>query len=228
MKKNPRNVAEALTWAEAQINNTQDDWTRKCDGFTARTYGWAFSGERNASSHWLDIPQALHKTLGERQPGDLLYWGRLPSDGHIAIVADNVDLIYSNDIKRRGRIDLVPYTSISFLWGMKYTGCSGPVYPRAGGQTTVPPLIPNATPTVSWAALMNAKARRTYSLDVLTMQRALADVAGLDYSSGPGYFGPRTTAALARYSADLGEPTVNARTVRALGVAKRLRYVTTA
>lgn len=81
------------------------------------------------------------------------------------------------------------------------------------GAVDVPPPtpdpVPDPTPTPTpvpsppYCSLFNLQYAQTHSgthkSDVLALQKALARTVGLDYSSGPGIYGPLTTAAVAKF-----------------------------
>lgn len=79
-------------------------------------------------------------------------------------------------------------------WWDKYPAVAAQVFP---GPTPTPTPV---KPTISLAAVQPGKS----GAQVLVVQKALARAVGLDYSSGPGVFGPRTQAAYRGWQLALG------------------------
>jgi murein DD-endopeptidase MepM/ murein hydrolase activator NlpD len=97
----------------------------------------------------------------------------------------------------------------------------GVVPPSAGWQWPYVDLS-----AVTYAATRDADSYRT---GTLLVQQALRDQVGLDYSSGPGIFGPKTKAAYALWEAKIGATRngiPDMTTLTRLGKAAGMFYVT--
>ena len=128
----PWSPREAFFYAAGQVHHPYQDYSMRCDGFVGRCYGWAASGEQSAIIHWYDIPWQRRHRLGTPPAGALVFWnvGRY---GHVAL-ADGHGNVFSNDIKRAGKIDRVPQSLITRNWGAKYLGWANPVFPKGSGR----------------------------------------------------------------------------------------------
>lgn len=75
---------------------------------------------------------------------------------------------------------------------------------------TPPPVTPTPVPPPPYCSLFNLLYAKSHGSghkdDVLAFQKALARTVGLDYSSGPGIYGPLTTAACAKFQRSQGWP----------------------
>jgi hypothetical protein len=78
-----------------------------------------------------------------------------------------------------------------------------PVQPNPDPTPAPKPPVPTPVPPPPYCSLFNLHyaQRRSgaHKPDVLAFQKALARTVGLDYSSGPGLYGPATTAACAKF-----------------------------
>ncbi|MEU1277667.1 peptidase M23 [Streptomyces sp. NPDC005805] len=130
--KNPRSTADAIAWAKREVNGGPD-WLRMCLAFTARSYGWGFSGTPYAIDHYQKVMPASMRHDRDRNPppGALMYWDTGSRAGHVAVYVGD-GKIASNDIKRAGYIDVVPATDPETKWGAEYLGWSPPYYPKGG------------------------------------------------------------------------------------------------
>ncbi len=130
--KNPRSTEDAIAWARNEAKTGGKDWWRACLAFTARTYGWSFSGTNYAIDHYYEMPANMQHA-GDRSPppGALMYWKTKGRAGHVAVYLGD-GKIASNDIKRPGYIDVVPATDIESKWGSTYVGWAPPYFPKGG------------------------------------------------------------------------------------------------
>lgn len=130
--KNPRSTADAIAWARKEAETGGRDWYRMCLAFTARAYGWSFSGVNYAIDHYKSMPDSQkHDKDRNPPPGALMYWDTGQRAGHVAIYLGK-GMIASNDIKRVGYIDVVPATDIETKWGATYVGWAPPYFPSGG------------------------------------------------------------------------------------------------
>lgn len=112
----------ALGWANEQVKNPSRDWTRDCQMF-ARTAVGAKAFGTTALNAWKGTAeQNRHYTYPPR-PGSIAYYvnPRNPGAGHAVFVGDN-GKVYSTDIKRTGKIDIVNWDTFKTSWGMQYLG----------------------------------------------------------------------------------------------------------
>jgi hypothetical protein len=175
-----------------------------CDRFMARCYGFYGSGYVSAHSHWHYIPSSM-KHPGYSAPVGAFHFWDIGSYGHVALNVGK-GLVASNDIKRVGKIDVVPVTYIGQRWGARYLGWTEP-YLRAGWGVNPnrPPSVP--PPVVSKPVVHVSRVQPgANNSEVLVLQKALRAEPKilLDYSSGPGVFGPRTRDAYAKWQRLLG------------------------
>ncbi|MFI2077682.1 transglycosylase SLT domain-containing protein [Streptomyces triculaminicus] len=129
---NPRSVEAAIAWAKDHSGPSSDaQWYNRCLAFTAIVYGWNVSGVPYAIDHYSVVPKEMQHTDRNPPPGALMYWDTGSRAGHIAIYLGNGQ-IASNDILRRGYIDVVNADVIETKWGAKYVGWTPPYFPHAG------------------------------------------------------------------------------------------------
>jgi hypothetical protein len=126
---NPRTPAQAIAWARKAVHGHRI-WFDLCLRFVAVSYGYNHSGSATAMDHWRETP-AKFRHPGDKHPprGALLYWTTGHYPGHVAIYVGK-GLIASNDIKRRGAIDIVPMSKIAQKWGARYVGWAAPYFPK--------------------------------------------------------------------------------------------------
>ncbi|MFJ2937984.1 NlpC/P60 family protein [Streptomyces sp. NPDC087219] len=130
--KNPRSTAAAIDWARQEPAGGGQNWYRACLAFVARTYGWSYSGVQYAVDHYRQMPAAMrHDRNRTPPPGALMYWDTGQRAGHVALYLGD-GKIASNDIRRRGYIDVVDATDIETVWGATYLGWSPPYFPEGG------------------------------------------------------------------------------------------------
>ncbi|MFQ6199144.1 lytic murein transglycosylase [Streptomyces sp. NPDC000405] len=129
---NPRSVEAAIAWAKDHSGPSSDaQWYNRCLAFTAIVYGWNVSGVDFAIDHYSVVPKEMQHADRNPPPGALMYWDTGSRAGHIAIYLGNGQ-IASNDILRRGYIDVVNADMIETKWGAKYVGWTPPYFPHAG------------------------------------------------------------------------------------------------
>jgi hypothetical protein len=130
-RKNPRSVAEMLEWVKAEVDDPDKDYYNRCGHFSAYAYGWSASGEHYAIDQWRNAPKE-NRHAGDTNPpaGALVFWETGSRAGHVAISMGN-GMVASNDIRRRGKIDIVPLSEITSKWGADYQGWTPPELPKA-------------------------------------------------------------------------------------------------
>lgn len=129
-RKNGRSAAAAVRWARAEVRG-RARWSNWCLAFVGTAYGWRATGVNYAIDHYSVVPKSM-RYAGDRNPvpGALLFWRTGARPGHVAIYLGN-GMIASNDIRRRGHIDVVPASEIERRWGARYVGWTLPYFPRA-------------------------------------------------------------------------------------------------
>lgn len=113
---------KALNWANQQVTNPTRDWTRMCQSF-ARTAVHASAFGTTALKAWQSTPIEAKRFTYPPRPGSIAYYvnPKNPGAGHAVFVGDN-GKVYSNDIKRTGKIDIVNWNVFQKKWGMQYLG----------------------------------------------------------------------------------------------------------
>src|ERR671933_786167 len=120
------------------------DYSGACFRFTAWCYGFAHAGLNDAATGWRTMPKAYRHRHHRHPPaGAVVFWtGGSHGFGHAAISAGG-GKIYSTDIRRSGRVDLVPLGEIEQQWHLVFEGWARPYYPSAFGAN------PNHAPTIT-------------------------------------------------------------------------------
>ncbi|MFF3934130.1 NlpC/P60 family protein [Streptomyces hirsutus] len=130
--KNPRSTAAAIAWARQEAAGGGRNWYRACLAFVARTYGWSYSGVQYAIDHYRQMPASMrHDRDRTPPPGALMYWDTGQRAGHVALYLGG-GKIASNDIRRKGYIDVVDASDIETVWGATYLGWAPPYFPKGG------------------------------------------------------------------------------------------------
>lgn len=113
---------KALGWANAQVMNPSRDWTRDCQMFARSAVGAKAFGT-TALRAWQGTPEENRHYTYPPRPGSIAYYvnPRNPGAGHAVFVGDN-GMVYSTDIKRTGKIDIVKWDTFKTTWGMQYLG----------------------------------------------------------------------------------------------------------
>lgn len=112
----------ALDWANNQVKNPSQDWTRDCQMF-ARTAVGAKAFGTSALNAWKATPNKNKHYTYPPRPGSIAYYAnpKNPGFGHAVFVGDN-GKVYSTDIRRTGQIDIVNWNVFQKEWGMQYLG----------------------------------------------------------------------------------------------------------
>ncbi|MFD9565077.1 hypothetical protein [Streptomyces sp. NPDC059994] len=119
--------------------NAEGTWRRCCDNFVAQAYGYGSSGSATANEHWNRLVSAglAHAGSNTPPPGALLFYANNDSAGHVVLYLGN-NLVASNDVKRSGRIDILPRHEITNgAWRLRYRGWAEPAFPDAAGKPSI-------------------------------------------------------------------------------------------
>ncbi|MFE0063251.1 hypothetical protein [Streptomyces sp. NPDC059003] len=145
--KNPRTPQQAIQAARKaptiplplRTCNAAGTWAACCDNFVAQAYGYGSSGSVSANAHWDRLVSAgrAHAGSNTPPPGALLFYATDSQWGHVALYLGN-DLVASNDIKRRGYIDIVRRKDLTHgTWRLRYRGWTEPSFPSAAGTPSI-------------------------------------------------------------------------------------------
>jgi hypothetical protein len=140
-------LAAGLAWALAQVKQASQDWTNLCQMFArscVNAAAWASTARRA-----FEATPLINRHDGTPRGGSLVYFGKPGVDpGHATYAhPDKPGYVFSSDILRKGKIDVVPITLIVNKWGLPYRGWidstpSGPL-----NLTPVPlPVTPTPRP----------------------------------------------------------------------------------
>lgn len=191
-----RTYAEAKARAAAEAANPSRDWTGWCQVFAQACVGAAPWGA-SAQDAWNQIPNARTHD-GTPWAGSLAYWsGGSRGFGHVAFAVEN-GYVYSTDILRPGKVDLVPYTTIHERWGQTYLGY---IDWTPSGAINLGPANTPTLPVVSVAHLISAAnhdmpaatgALSQWAGEVRLVEAALAAQGLLSGAYVDGSWGTRT------------------------------------
>lgn len=118
--KNLRAVA-ALKKVAAESAHPTQVWAGLCLKMVRTMFGAAASSP-TAYDAWKAIPSKYTHTWYNPPAGVPVYWkGGSQNAGHIAI-SDGHGNVWSSDIKRHGKVDLVPIGLIHSEWNLTYLG----------------------------------------------------------------------------------------------------------
>lgn len=128
---NPKTVAQAIAFAQAQVDKRTSGWYRRCLAFCGTCYGIPFTGTAYAIDMWDQVPAAIRHASATGIPaGALLVYRTKERAGHIALYAGDGQ-VYSNDIKGNGYIARVPFNDlVSGTWRLQYVGWIPPYFPK--------------------------------------------------------------------------------------------------
>jgi len=116
-----RTYSQAVAFAEGQRRHPTQSWDNLCQAFSRQCVGadaWAASARLAYNA----IP-SNHKHSSTPPPaGSLVYYGPTSYGyGHVTFAIDN-GYVYSNDILRRGKIDVVRWNTFEDAWGYRFRG----------------------------------------------------------------------------------------------------------
>jgi len=111
-----KRTRNAVGFATKQVRNANDEWFYSCQRFVRTALGLkADAGSAIAS--WRETPARYRHTSANPPAGVPVYW----APNHVALSAGH-GMVYSNDIKHRGKVNLVPAALIEKKWGAKRLG----------------------------------------------------------------------------------------------------------
>lgn len=138
---------QAVAYAKSQVSSPDKDYTALCLHFSAWVYGFKNSGVRSAADFWKSLPKS-QKRPDDRTPpiGALACWlGGSKGFGHISPVVGynkaGEAMVASNDVKRTGKIDVIPLSLVEKEWGQKYVGWAKPYFPLGVKDDRKPPAV---------------------------------------------------------------------------------------
>jgi hypothetical protein len=193
---------QAVAYALGEVHHPDKSYAQLCDHFCAWSYGFAGSGYYSAIKHWYAIPSNHKRTSGKPPVGALVFWS-IGTYGHVAIVVKE-GYVASNDIKRYGKIDVVPIPYINQRWGARYLGWTVPYLASSWG--TNPNKPPVVIPEIDLGKIREAaqKKDKSYKSGTTKVQKALRAEKMLRHPFIEGRFGPKTRAAYQKWQKKLG------------------------
>jgi hypothetical protein len=122
--------------------------------------------------------------------------------GHVAVSLGG-GKIRSTDWPSKGKVGTTTIAKLNATWTkQRYRGWSEDIN---GVRVFIQPAIPGTPPPkVSLSKVVQAARSGSKAPGVLIVQQALKREFGLDFSSGPGFYGPRTKDSYARWQRKLG------------------------
>lgn len=215
-----RTYKQAQAWAEYQRAHSTGGWHNQCQRF-ARSCVDAAAWGKSARIAANAIPVKERHYNFPAPPGALIYYGSSTSgNGHVTFVSSKYGYVYSNDIKRDGRIDLVPWNVFTSAWGMAarfwttWTPSgriqTAPLNPPGQNPAPLPPHT--VIPTISLARVQKAckvdpgaaQGHKTYPTEVLIVEKALNRAGYLSSKYVDGSFGTKTKEAYSKWQRHLG------------------------
>jgi hypothetical protein len=211
-----RPIEGAQSFAEYNRSKNIGGWHNQCQRFVRSCVGagvWAPSARLAFNA----IPAQHKHTSFPPPPGSIAYYGSASKgNGHTAFASSQHGYVYSNDIRRDGKIDLVPWNVFASVWGMNYRGWidwtpSGPIDLKPG--IVVPPRPPHTMiPTVSLSRLQKAshidppapQGKKSYPSEVLIVEKALNRAGLLASKYVDGCYGTVTIASYKHWQLGLG------------------------
>jgi hypothetical protein len=201
----------AIAWAVGQNRRPMRNWNRDCLMFTRMCFnvGPLYPTAESGYFH----TRYRHPT-GTPPPGVPVWWtdGR---QGHVALSAGG-GYVWTNDYKRKGKIDKVPIAQITRAWGKRYRGWSEDINGvRVYKAPVKPPVAPRRTVDLSnvrRASVGDVHRRQgsgMFEADVKLVEAALKSEGLLDSRwSSDGYWGSTTSTAYAKWQrrAKVGRP----------------------
>jgi len=202
---------QAIAYGLAEVGAPDKDYTGMCLHSCAWFYGFQSSGVKDASSFWRGTPSS-QKVAGDMSPpaGAIALWtGGSSGHGHASVVAGRRGggpMILSTDIRRKGKVDVVPLNEISARWGLKYEGWAKPYFPLGPKDDRHAPRVYDST--WAWGTVYVAKLREG--------QRNSDSVRRLQHRLGipvTGTWDVDTTAAVALWKRRHGWPDEEGRAI---------------
>jgi hypothetical protein len=209
----PWSPQQAVAYARGEVAWPDRDYSGQCLHFTAWCYGFGGAGATSATTFWHGTRHGLRHHGDHRPPaGAIVLWtGGSHGYGHATISAGG-GKIYSTDIRRSGKVDLVPVRETEERWGLDFAGWVPPYFPGGwGSNPNRAPTITRRLPAVNLANMV-ASARNpdgdgapSHPHGVRLIERALRSEGLLDprHPAG-GSFGPHTVRAYAEWQKRCG------------------------
>ena len=169
-----RSPKEAIAWAAYQSRYSTYNWYRQCLKFARSCYGvaakYATAGEAYAHTRY-------RHTSWPPPAGALVWWTKIGQAGHVAL-SDGKGNCWSTDIRRVGKVDLVPIVTIERSWGIKYRGWTEDINDV---RVWSPPQVVPAQPASGWATFhANGSAHGVLP----TLDEAIAHVKDMAFKEG--------------------------------------------
>jgi hypothetical protein len=126
-----RSLSDALAYAQAEVKSASQNWSNQCQHF-ARVCVGAAAWAPSAREAFNATPAANRHSSPNPPAGAIVYYGYADKGYGHAVLSAGGGLCYSTDIKRPGRVDLVPLSLPVTQWGLPYRGWidstpSGPI-----------------------------------------------------------------------------------------------------
>ena len=178
----------AIAKAYAEAAHGTRNWYRRCDMFVAYCYGLGASGYSTAAEHSRKIPKEMHHMDRNPPAGATLFWGG--GAGHVALAVGGGKAA-SNDVRRSGKIDIVPLEEL-FKWmgNHNYEGWTPPYYggkalesnlgPAGASGTVDEPTSPTATNSSNSPAAYTGSSAAGSSSGIMADENG--SIHGEDYS----------------------------------------------
>lgn len=210
-----RTYNQAEAYAQHQHISPTRNWTNDCQMFVRQCVGaasWATSARKAFNA----IPLSHRHTSFPPPPGAIAYYGNSAyGNGHTAFASGTKGYVWSNDIRREGKIDLVGWNVFSSAWGLKYRGWidwtpSGKIDIPSFGAIQSPDT--KVIPTISLARVIKAaqvdpgapQGHKTYPTEVYIVEKALVHAGLLAASYVDGSYGTKTRTAYSMWQQHLG------------------------
>jgi hypothetical protein len=193
----PFGPAQAIAQAHAEHLSPSRDWAGLCLAFARSCYGVP-ARHRSAATAWA----AARRRRGDRKAplGAPVWWtGGAKGYGHVALSRGD-GTVWSTDVRRRGKVDVVPIGAITKAWGLSFGGWSADL----NGAVVVPAVGLDAVRAAARTDPAAAQGHAAHGADVLLVERALADEGLLALRWVDGSFGTQAVAAYRRWQQRLG------------------------
>jgi hypothetical protein len=167
----PRSPSAALAYARAEAIKASRDWTGYCLMFARICFGVA-PRYGDATDAWHATNPAERHASSVPPAGVPVWWlGGRSGHGHVAVSAGAGNVL-STDIRRPGRVDVVPIPEIHAKWGLAYVGWTETIN---GVRVYTPPA---PLPVVDASDAAAAFRHRGTVKNGRYLKRALADEVG--------------------------------------------------
>ena len=147
------NLQKALTWAESERKKASQDWSGLCQKFSRSC--WDINPNYGSAIIAWNAQKPEHQHHDRTPPAGALVYFAGGQYGH-ATFSKGGGKIYSTDILRKGKVDLVSISTIEKKWGLRYLGWTdtqgkivlpvGPAEPVAKPVVVKPPMRKSTFP----------------------------------------------------------------------------------